>query len=242
MHESVDIKKIKAKARKSLNGKYTDIVIAVLIYMIFGGMCYGTAAFIKEPPMAIFLGLIITSLFYMGLIQMFVKLARDKKVKYSELFQRTDTFFRCAAITIVFLALNTLFTLLEYTAINSLIIFISYQSDLNIALSSFMIVIGIILSVAIAVFWIILMLSLSQSYFILYDHEDMPLGDIFRTSMDMMDGHKTDYIIFVLSFIGWIFLGLFTAGILYLWLIPYIGVSTVNFYDKIKNDVKIIDD
>ncbi len=242
MHESVDIKKIKAKARKSLNGKYTDIVIAVLIYMIFVGMCYGTAAFIKEPPMAIFLGLIITSLFYMGLIQMFVKLARDKKVKYSELFQRTDTFFRCAAITIVFLALNTLFTLLEYTAINSLIIFISYQSDLNIALSSFMIVIGIILSVAIAVFWIILMLSLSQSYFILYDHEDMPLGDIFRTSMDMMDGHKTDYIIFVLSFIGWIFLGLFTAGILYLWLIPYIGVSTVNFYDKIKNDVKIIDD
>ena len=242
MHESVDIKKIKAKARKSLNGKYTDIVIAVLIYMIFGGMCYGTAAFIKEPPMAIFLGLIITSLFYMGLIQMFVKLARDKKVKYSELFQITDTFFRCAAITIVFLALNTLFTLLEYTAINSLIIFISYQSDLNIALSSFMIVIGIILSVAIAVFWIILMLSLSQSYFILYDHEDMPLGDIFRTSMDMMDGHKTDYIIFVLSFIGWIFLGLFTAGILYLWLIPYIGVSTVNFYDKIKNDVKIIDD
>lgn len=242
MHESVDIKKIKAKARKSLNGKYTDIVIAVLIYMIFVGMCYGTAAFIKEPPMAIFLGLIITSLFYMGLIQMFVKLARDKKVKYSELFQRTDAFFRCAAITIVFLALNTLFTLLEYTAINSLIIFISYQSDLNIALSSFMIVIGIILSVAIAVFWIILMLSLSQSYFILYDHEDMPLGDIFRTSMDMMDGHKTDYIIFVLSFIGWIFLGLFTAGILYLWLIPYIGVSTVNFYDKIKNDVKIIDD
>ena len=242
MHESVHIKKIKAKARKSLNGKYTDIVIAVLIYMIFVGMCYGTAAFIKEPPMAIFLGLIITSLFYMGLIQMFVKLARDKKVKYSELFQRTDTFFRCAAITIVFLALNTLFTLLEYTAINSLIIFISYQSDLNIALSSFMIVIGIILSVAIAVFWIILMLSLSQSYFILYDHEDMPLGDIFRTSMDMMDGHKTDYIIFVLSFIGWIFLGLFTAGILYLWLIPYIGVSTVNFYDKIKNDVKIIDD
>ena len=242
MHESVDIKKIKAKARKSLNGKYTDIVIAVLIYMIFVVMCYGTAAFIKEPPMAIFLGLIITSLFYMGLIQMFVKLARDKKVKYSELFQRTDTFFRCAAITIVFLALNTLFTLLEYTAINSLIIFISYQSDLNIALSSFMIVIGIILSVAIAVFWIILMLSLSQSYFILYDHKDMPLGDIFRTSMDMMDGHKTDYIIFVLSFIGWIFLGLFTAGILYLWLIPYIGVSTVNFYDKIKNDVKIIDD
>ena len=242
MHESVNIKKIKTKTRKSLSGKYTDIVIAILIYIIFAGMCYGTAAFIKEPPMAIFLGLIITSLFYMGLIQMFVKLARDKKVKYSELFQRTDAFFRCAAITIVFLAINTLFALLEYTAVNSLIIFISYQADLNIALSSFMIVIGIILSVAIAIFWIVLILSLSQSYFILYDHESMPLGDIFRTSMDMMDGHKLDYILLALSFVGWMFLGLFTLGILYLWLIPYIGVSMANFYEKIKNDVKIIDE
>ncbi len=32
MNESVDIKKIKAKARKRLTGKYFDVVIAVLIY------------------------------------------------------------------------------------------------------------------------------------------------------------------------------------------------------------------
>ena len=85
------------------------------------------------------------------------------------------------------------------------------------------------------------MLCLSQSYFILYDNEDMSLGDIFRLSMDMMDGHKTDYIILCLSFVGWVFLGLFTLGILYLWLIPYVFVSMANFYDKIKKDVKILD-
>ena len=191
--------------------------------------------------MMIFLNLIITSLFYMGLLQIMIKIARNKKTSFNELFQRTDTFFRCAAITIVFLAINTICALLEYTAVNSLIVFISYQTDLNIALSSFMIVIGIILSAAIAVFWIILMLCLSQSYFILYDNEDMPLGDIFRNSMDMMDGHKTDYLLLCLSFFGWIFLGLFTIGILYLWLIPYIFVSMANFYDKIKKDVKILD-
>ena len=105
-----------------------------------------------------------------------------------------------------------------------------------------MIVVGIILSAAIVVFWIVLMLCLSQSYFILYDNEDMPLGDIFRTSMDMMDGHKADYILLCLSFIGWAFLGLFTFGILYLWLIPYVGVSMANFYDTIKKDIKIIKD
>ena len=242
MNESVDIKKIKAKARKRLTGKYFDVVIAVLIYGLLGGMCFATAGFIKEPSMSIFLHLIITSLFYIGLLQIFIKIAHNKKTSFNELFQRTDAFFRCAAITIVFLAINTICLLLEYTAINSLIVFITYQTDLNIALSSFMIVVGIILSAAIVVFWIVLMLCLSQSYFILYDNEDMPLGDIFRTSMDMMDGHKADYILLCLSFIGWAFLGLFTFGILYLWLIPYVGVSMANFYDTIKKDIKIIKD
>ena len=242
MHENVDIVKIKANARKNLKGKYKDIVIAILLYGLLIGMCYATAAYIKESAMTIFLTLIIKSLFYMGLIQMMIKIARGKKVKFSELFQRTDTFFRCAALTIVFLAINAICALLEFTAINSLIVFITYQTDLNIALSSFMIVTGIILSAAIAVFWIILMLCLSQSYYILYDNEDMPLGDIFRLSMDMMEGHKADYLLLCVSFIGWAFAGLFTLGILYLWLIPYIGVSLVNFYDKIKKDVKIIED
>ena len=207
MKESVNIKKIKAKAQESLKGKYTDIVIALIIYGILQAMCIATATF-----------------------------------KFNELFQRTDLFFKSAAITIVFIAINAICALLEFTAINSLIVFIDYQTDLNIALSSFMIVVGIVLSAAIAVFWLILMLCLSQSYFILYDYNDMPLGDIFRNSMDMMEGHKTDFLILCFSFIGWVFLGIFTLGILYLWLIPYVWVSRVNFYDKIKNDVKIIED
>ena len=239
MHDSIDTSKVKAKARKSLSGKYATPVVAVLFYLILQIMCFATAILIKEPPMAMFLSLIITSLFYMGLLQIMIKIARNKKTSFNELFQRTDAFFRCAAITIVFLAINVIFALLEYTAVNSLFVFITYQTDLNIALSSFMIVVGLVLSVAIAVFWITLVLCLSQCYLILYDHEDMPLGDIFRLSMDMMDGHKIDYILLCLTFIGWFILGVFTLGIIWLWIIPYMNVSMVNFYDKIKKDVKI---
>lgn len=239
MHDSIDTSKVKAKARKSLSGKYATPVVAVLFYLILQIMCFATAILIKEPPMAMFLSLIITSLFYMGLLQIMIKIARNKKTSFNEIFQRTDAFFRCAAITIVFLAINVIFALLEYTAVNSLFVFITYQTDLNIALSSFMIVVGLVLSVAIAVFWITLVLCLSQSYLILYDHEDMPLGDIFRLSMDMMDGHKIDYILLCLTFIGWFILGVFTLGIIWLWIIPYMNVSMVNFYDKIKKDVKI---
>ncbi len=239
MNESVDLTKIKASARKKLNGKYKVPVIATLIYLIMQITCYIIASLIKEPPMAIFLSLIVTSLFYMGFLQIMIKIARRKKASLDELFQRTDTFFRCAAITIVLLAINTLFAILQYTSINSLFVFITYQADLNVALSSFMIVVGLILSIIIAVFWITLVICLSQSYLILYDHENMPLGDIFRQSMDMMDGHKLDYIIMCITFFLWFLLGIFTLGIIWLWIIPYMNVTMVNFYDKIKKDVKI---
>ena len=239
MNESVDLTKIKAKARKKLSGKYKTPVLATLLYLILQIACYIIATLIKEPPMAVFLNLIVTSLFYMGFLQIMIKIARGKKTSIDELFQRTDTFFRCAAITIVFIAINTLFAILEYTAINSLFVFITYQADLNIALSSFMIVVGLVLSIIIAVFWITLILCLSQSYLILYDHEDMSLGDIFRQSMDMMDGHKIDYILLCITFLFWFLLGIFTLGIIWLWIIPYMNVTMVNFYDKIKKDVKI---
>ena len=47
-------------------------------------------------------------------------------------------------------------------------------------------------------------------------------------------GYKNDYILLVFSFTGWIILGAFTFGILYLWLFPYMSVTLANFYDEIK--------
>ena len=55
-----------------------------------------------------------------------------------------------------------------------------------------------------------------------------------KKSTDMIEGHKNDYILLVLSFFGWFVLGIFTFGILYLWLVPYMLVTLANFYDKIK--------
>lgn len=50
----------------------------------------------------------------------------------------------------------------------------------------------------------------------------------------MMNGYKLEFFILKLSFLGWIILGIFTFGILYLWLIPYMNVTEANFYNEIK--------
>lgn len=60
-----------------------------------------------------------------------------------------------------------------------------------------------------------------------------------KKSKELMNGYKADYFVFQLSFIGWIILGVFTLGILYFWLIPYMTAADIIYYDELKK-VKII--
>ena len=48
-----------------------------------------------------------------------------------------------------------------------------------------------------------------------------------------MDGHKWELFCLHFSFIGWILLCAMTAGILALWVVPYMQCATAEFYDAI---------
>ena len=74
----------------------------------------------------------------------------------------------------------------------------------------------------------------SQSMYILAENPGIGAREALKKSEEMMNGHKMEYFILGLSFIGWMILGAFTFGILYLWLIPYIQATQVNFYNSIK--------
>ena len=76
--------------------------------------------------------------------------------------------------------------------------------------------------------------SYQMTLYILLDNPDMNVMDAIKESKRLMKGHKMDYFILQLSFLGWIILGAFTVGILYLWLIPYMSVTMCNFYNNLK--------
>lgn len=82
---------------------------------------------------------------------------------------------------------------------------------------------------------IIASISYSMVYFVYLDNPDLSPMDAISKSKEIMKGHKMDYFILNLSFIGWSILSIFTLGILLLWLIPYMQVTFANFYNKIKN-------
>lgn len=81
---------------------------------------------------------------------------------------------------------------------------------------------------------IIAAINYSLVYFVKLDNPELGALEVLRKSKEMMNGHKWDFFVLILSFLGWGILGIFTLGILYLWLVPYIQVTYANFYNSLK--------
>lgn len=71
--------------------------------------------------------------------------------------------------------------------------------------------------------------------FILAENPDMKAREAIDISAQLMYGNKWRLFCLELSFIGWAILCIFTAGIGYLWLVPYISASKAAFYRKISH-------
>ena len=81
---------------------------------------------------------------------------------------------------------------------------------------------------------IIASINYSIAYYVALDNPNLGAREVLKKSKEIMNGHKMDYFILNLSFFGWAILGIFTFGLLYLWLIPYMQVTFANFYNEIK--------
>lgn len=81
---------------------------------------------------------------------------------------------------------------------------------------------------------VIILIMLSQSFFILAEDPSKSIMDCIKESARMMDGHKSEYFVLQLSFIGWYLLGGITLGIAFFWVSPYIQLTNANYYLTIK--------
>ena len=58
--------------------------------------------------------------------------------------------------------------------------------------------------------------------------------ELINRSKKLMDGHKWEYFIFNLSFIGWDLLVIITLGIAAIWVVPYETTAKIMYYDELK--------
>jgi len=76
--------------------------------------------------------------------------------------------------------------------------------------------------------------SYAMTDFILKDQPELANNAAIEKSMAMMDGNKMKLFLLDLSFIGWAILCLFTFGIGFFFLQPYVQVAHAAFYEDLK--------
>jgi uncharacterized membrane protein len=80
--------------------------------------------------------------------------------------------------------------------------------------------------------------------FAIYAMEKDPtlsITDAMKKSSTLMQGHKMEYFVFLLSFIGWFIVVGLTFGIASIYVLPYVQLSTANFYRHLTGEQNVVD-
>lgn len=228
---------IKKDAKIALKGKWGKAIVILLAYFLFT-MALGFVEGIFEKNEVLFTLIEIAVLIIFvplsfGLIISFIKLKRGEDVNafgfIKDGFSRFGKSWGIAFRTFLKLLLPIVCIILAVLLIFSLTIFNAVINASKPLLN--------ILSVVIYIASIVYMVSRSLlyviSYYISYDNPELSSKECVLKSEELMKGNRGNYFLLELSFIGWAILTCFTLGIGLLWLVPYMQVAVVCFYEKV---------
>lgn len=85
---------------------------------------------------------------------------------------------------------------------------------------------------------IIKAISYSQMFYLMVDDKDLDPADAQAQSMALMEGHKQEYFILLLSFIPWYLLGILTLGIGFIWILPYVSTTLAEYHVRLVDGNK----
>lgn len=253
METKLPISAYKERAKEQLLGHYSVATLSVfLIFAIVYGitmvlmialMTYTIPAslnqsvalpnnsfkmFVIDEVIALVLSL-ITNLFTTGFVYVCMQISYGKKVSVG------DTFYvfkhnpdKILILSFIMTVISVIFTLPS--------MLLQYMQPINESGRNFLIwsvcyVFGMVASIIVG-------LIFGMCYMIFLDDCERPVLECLSMSYKMMRGNKWRLFCLQLSFIGYIILGIFSVGIGYLWLVPYMNTSLVNFYRDLKGDFR----
>lgn len=237
---------IRKQAREALSGKWQKGVLITLIYFAFElvlGYISGLVKNIAALNFVISIATLIISIpIAYGLIISFMKLKRGEEVKCYDFFTLGFSNFarswKLAGNMLLKLWLPILLYVLAMVILGFSISFsvataiIAQSSTAAVIIS----IVGIVLAIASFVYLFISTLSYALTYMIAYDNEAMEAKEVVEESRKLMTGNRGKYVLLQLSFIGWAILTVFTLYIGVLWLIPYMQVAMICFYEVLKEN------
>lgn len=231
---------IRKEARESLRGRWGKGVCILLAYMVFTfilGIVEGLFVESGFIYLLIELAVLVISMpLSFGLIISFIKLKRGEDVKaFGFLKDGFSNFKKSWGIwfhTFVRLLLPAVCIFLVAILLVALNIF---NSNASAGISILLTIVSIALYIATLVYAVSRALLYVLAYNIGYDNPELSSKACVLKSEALMKGNRGSYFLLELSFIGWAILAILTFGIGMLWLMPYMQVAAVCFYDKVAH-------
>jgi len=227
---------IRKDAREALSGKWGKSVLIILAYILIPFALGFIEGFFQEIPAVVLLielvALVITIPVSFGLIISFMKLKRDEEVKAFDFLKDGFTYFGkswgIAWQTFIRMLLPIICVIVIAMLMGILAVFNATTNS-----GSIFTILGIILYIATLIYVVSRALLYSLSYYIGYDNPELTSKECVLKSAELMKGNRGNIFLLELSFIGWAILACLTLGIGMLWLMPYMQMSFVCFYEKV---------
>ena len=209
---------IKREAKDTLRGKWGTAILVFIIYIAITMALSWTfiGPIILAPPLMVGLGILCLKLIRTG--------SADIENLFDGFKQFSQSFFTWLIMTLIIFAWSLL-------GIVSIIVGVAFSAASgNPGIFVLFMPIGFLLMVPAYMQYY----SYSQWQFIIIDNPTLSATEVLKLSKQMMKGHRFEYFVLQLSFIGWLLLSVITLYIGMLWLAPYYYVSTAIYYEQLK--------
>lgn len=232
----------RALARENLKGNWGFAAGLTIVYFILSMIISGFLGII--PFLGQIASIIISPVLSFGILVSFIKLARNQDPSFfGFLKDGFNSFGKVWGVTLrtllkllppILLLIGNIMLVITAASIN----YSNLINDSSINASS--IFASLILFIApiiyiIAFIWLgVKSLYYSLTLYILNDEPSLTSEEIVNKSEELMKGNRFRYFCLSLSFIGWAILAGFTFGIGVLWLVPYMHIASLKFYEEVS--------
>ncbi|MEG1254427.1 DUF975 family protein [Clostridium sp.] len=239
----INRKSLKKLSKEQLRGQWTTPVLITLFVVIVQIILVFINFKINEDLSRNFLSTIINTFIAFSISIMinsfYLKLSRGTKVSFSDVFVSGKTYSKGLGIQLlmeilmlpVAIICGIIIAVIGIKYLNS-IIYSGLFNATNPSLTSFYIVMSII-TLIIFIPIIILSLYFFPALILICENNNRGIWESIKYSFKLMNGNVWSLFVLHLSFIGWSLLCILSLGIGFLWLIPYINTTLLNFYNAI---------
>lgn len=222
-------------ARQKLQGKYSGMISLFLTaYILDSLIVTAPFSFLASPSslplylsqiLLTFLLKTLGAMVMLGVNRAALQLIRGQKIGIQDLFfpfkNQCDHFL---LLELIFTGISFITALPGYVY---LWIYGEKLSYLTYSMSS-----GLFSGLSVVLTFLIT-IGLSMAEYLMLDDPSMTAKEALSCSLDLIRGHKGQYFLLILSFLGLLILGFTSLMIGFLWIVPYMIVSEALFYESL---------